>query len=110
MKGFYRVNYDQVSWYKLIKALNGKSFTKIPVTNRATIVDDLLNLARASLVDYNIALDGLEYLKQETDYLPFKTAFNALDYLTKKMSSQPEFNIYTVSYSYSQKRIQICIF
>ncbi|KAL2747896.1 putative aminopeptidase-2 [Vespula maculifrons] len=84
--GFYRVNYDNASWYRIIDALKSDSFTKIHVYNRAGIIDDLLNLARTGSLDYRTALDGLQYLQQEKSYLPFKAAFRALDYLTQRFS------------------------
>ncbi|XP_043498883.1 putative aminopeptidase-2 [Polistes fuscatus] len=84
--GFYRVNYDNASWYRIIDELNSSNFTKIHEYNRAGIIDDLLNLARAGLLDYRIALDGLQYLRQEKNYLPFKAAFRGLDYLTQRFS------------------------
>ncbi|KAL2717324.1 putative aminopeptidase-2 [Vespula squamosa] len=84
--GFYRVNYDNASWYRIIDTLKSDNFKKIHVYNRAGIIDDLLNLARTGLLDYRTALDGLQYLKQEKNYLPFKAAFRALDYLTQRFS------------------------
>ncbi|XP_015184597.1 PREDICTED: uncharacterized protein LOC107070683 [Polistes dominula] len=84
--GFYRVNYDNASWYRIIDTLNSNNFTKIHEYNRAGIIDDLLNLARAGLLDYQVALDGLQYLRQEKNYLPFKAAFRGLDYLTQRFS------------------------
>lgn len=95
--GFYRVNYDTDSWYRIINALKSVSAQDMDflhVLNRAAIIDDLLNLARANLLDYKIAFEGLQYLKNETSYLPFKSAFNSLDYLTWKFTSQPDFSIY----------------
>lgn len=86
--GFYRVNYDNASWYRIIDALKSDSFKKIHVYNRAGIIDDLLNLARTGLLDYRTALDGLQYLQQEKNYLPFKAAFRALDYLTQRFSGE----------------------
>ena len=96
-QGFYRVNYDKESWYRIIDTLKTKNFSTIHVINRAAIIDDLLNLARANLLDYTIALDGLQYLKQETSYLPFKAAFTSLDYLTRRFSGQGEYYLYAVS-------------
>ncbi|XP_051154544.1 aminopeptidase N-like isoform X2 [Leptopilina boulardi] len=93
--GFYRVNYDTVSWRKIIETLNSCHFKNILPLNRAAIIDDLLNLARANLVDYTLALEGLQYLRREKDYIAFKIAFNSLDYLTKKMSNHTGFDIYT---------------
>lgn len=84
--GFYRVNYDNASWYRIIDTLKSDSFEKIHVYNRAGIIDDLLNLARTGLLDYRTALDGLQYLQQEKNYLPFKAAFKGLDYLTQRFS------------------------
>lgn len=97
IQGFYRVNYDTESWLRIISALNSASFEKIHVINRAAIIDDLLNLARANLLDYNIAFEGLQYLKNETSYLPFKAAFTNFDYLIRRFSGQEEFNIFSVS-------------
>ena len=86
--GFYRVNYDKNSWDRIIKVLHSESFENIPEVNRAAIVDDLLNLARAGLVDYDTALTGLSYIKRETNYIPFKAAFAGLHYLKKRFTDQ----------------------
>ncbi|XP_063990680.1 putative aminopeptidase-2 isoform X2 [Diachasmimorpha longicaudata] len=84
--GFYRVNYDERGWYRIIGALKSENFEEIHEINRAALVDDLLNLARAGDLDYKIALDGLEYIKNETNYLPFKSFFNGFDYLHKRFA------------------------
>ncbi|CAD1472151.1 unnamed protein product, partial [Heterotrigona itama] len=89
--GFYRVNYDKASWYRIIDALNSDEYEKINVLNRAALIDDLLNLARADLLDYQTAFDGLRYLTREKDYLPFKAAFSALTYLDQRLSGQNEY-------------------
>ena len=44
--GYYRVNYDDNNWKLLIKQLKA-DHTKIHVNNRAQLIDDALNLARA---------------------------------------------------------------
>ncbi|RLU27565.1 hypothetical protein DMN91_001369 [Ooceraea biroi] len=82
--GFYRVRYDLNGWKRIFKILNSNKFNEIHVLNRASIVDDLLNLGRAGYEDYQTVLDGLTYLKQETNYLPFKAALNGLDYMNKR--------------------------
>lgn len=56
-------------------------YEKIPTINRAQLIDDALNLARAELLDYTTALDITSYLVNETDYLPWKTTFNAMNYI-----------------------------
>ena len=46
------------------------------------MIDDAFNLARAGLLGYDVALDITSYLAKEDDYLPWKSAANALGYLT----------------------------
>lgn len=96
--GFYRVNYDKESWYRIIETLKFKqTFTQIHELNRASVIDDLMNLARADYLDYNVALDGLSYLIEETHYVPYKAALNALAYLTKRFAGQKYEDLYKVS-------------
>lgn len=64
------------------------------------MVDDLLNLARADLLDYQTALDGLRYLMRERDYLPFKAAFSGLTYLDQRLSGENEY--------YKQFKVRHC--
>ncbi|KAH0552187.1 hypothetical protein KQX54_006650, partial [Cotesia glomerata] len=92
--GFYRINYDQQTWDRIINLLNSDSFKEISVINRAGIVDDLLNLARAGLIDYSTALNGLKYLRKETEYLPFKSALTGLEYLHKRFISQENYQLF----------------
>ncbi|KZC13131.1 Aminopeptidase N, partial [Dufourea novaeangliae] len=89
--GFYRVNYDRASWYHIIEVLDSRNYQDIPTANRAAIIDDLLNLARSGLLDYEIALDGLQYIKRERNYLPFKSAFSGFTYLDRRFSGHNKF-------------------
>nr|XP_034185421.1 putative aminopeptidase-2 [Osmia lignaria] len=89
--GFYRVNYDYASWYRIFETLNSKNYADIHVLNRAVLVDDSLNLARAGMLSYNITFDCLQYLKFETNYLPFKSAFSGLSYLDQRLSGHAEY-------------------
>lgn len=43
----------------------------------------MFNLAKAGYLDYKILFMALKYLKNETEYLPLKTAINGLNYLLK---------------------------
>ncbi|XP_076675141.1 uncharacterized protein LOC143372620 isoform X2 [Andrena cerasifolii] len=89
--GFYRVNYDNASWYRIIDVLNSENYEDIHVLNRAALVDDLLNLARAGLLNYETALDGLQYIRRETKYLPFKSALSGLTYLDQRFRGHDEY-------------------
>uniref|UniRef100_A0A182XHW8 Aminopeptidase N n=1 Tax=Anopheles quadriannulatus TaxID=34691 RepID=A0A182XHW8_ANOQN len=68
--GYYRVNYDDQLWLLIVKALvqNG---TIIHESNRAQLIDDALNIARAGKLAYAIPLQLLRYLSKENDYLPW---------------------------------------
>jgi aminopeptidase N len=80
--GFYRVNYDVTNWKLLTEYLmNRDHFTQIGIINRAQLLDDALNLACAGLLDYATALDVTRYLANELEYLPWKSALNALGYI-----------------------------
>ncbi|XP_012524023.2 uncharacterized protein LOC105829586 [Monomorium pharaonis] len=85
--GFYRVNYDPNSWNALINKLNNKGFEAINVLNRAQIIDDLFNLARANYVDYELVMNATTYLKQETHHLPWRAFFNGLSYVYGRFES-----------------------
>lgn len=85
------MNYDNASWYRIFETLNSKNYADIHVLNRAALVDDSLNLARAGMLSYDTAFDCLRYLKLETNYLPFKSAFSGLSYLDQRLSGHAEY-------------------
>merc|ERR1719150_2841514 len=88
--GFYRVNYDLANWGLLAQHLlaNHRQIHRI---NRAQILDDSLNLARASLLPYPAALQITEYLTLETDFVPWSAAITGLGYLEAMMQTSPGF-------------------
>uniref|UniRef100_A0A182PTT0 Aminopeptidase N n=1 Tax=Anopheles epiroticus TaxID=199890 RepID=A0A182PTT0_9DIPT len=80
--GYYRVNYDERNWQMIVKHLQDRSkFKTIAASNRAQLIDDALNLARAGYLDYAVALNVTRYLVHETDYVPWKAAIAALNYI-----------------------------
>jgi aminopeptidase N len=80
--GFYRVNYDPTNWRLLTEYLMDRDrFTQIGIINRAQLLDDALNFARAGVLDYATALDVTRYLANELEYLPWKAALIALGYI-----------------------------
>ncbi|CAG9805230.1 unnamed protein product [Chironomus riparius] len=84
--GYYRVNYDESNWNKIIQILNSKNFDQIHVLNRAQLIDDAMTFAFDGVISYDIALGIVSYLRRETDYIPWYTAmvaFDKLDYILK---------------------------
>ena len=67
-----------------------KSKGQINNLNRAQLVDDIMNLARAQKVDYKLALDLLLYLKFETEFIPWEAALRAVSYLYTRMESSDQ--------------------
>ncbi|XP_050068381.1 aminopeptidase N [Anopheles maculipalpis] len=80
--GYYRVNYDERNWQLIVKHLQDRNkYKTIAASNRAQLIDDALNLARAGYLDYAVALNVTRYLVHETDYVPWKAAIAALNYI-----------------------------
>ncbi|ETN63471.1 protease m1 zinc metalloprotease [Anopheles darlingi] len=80
--GYYRVNYDERNWQLIVNHLQDRSkFKTIAASNRAQLIDDALNLARAGYLDYSVALNVTRYLVHETEYVPWKAAISALNYI-----------------------------
>lgn len=87
--GFYRVNYDKSNWDRLVSLLNVTNST-VHVRNRAQLIDDAFNLARAGMLDYATALDVSTYLRNEDDYVPWYTAVDCLSYVVERMRRSAE--------------------
>lgn len=82
--GYYRVNYDQRNWELIIDTLLTNPLA-IPKANRAQLIDDAFNLARAEYLDMAVALKLLTYLRLEMEYAPWAAANNVLNYFHDKL-------------------------
>lgn len=95
--GYYRVNYDVNNWLLIISYLRDmKTFKRISPTNRAQLIDDALNLARGEYLDYNIALDITTYLAHEDDYIPWKSAITAFNFIDSMLIKEGDYNFMKV--------------
>nr|CAD7397317.1 unnamed protein product [Timema poppensis] len=94
--GFYRVNYDTTNWKLLISQLNSDQYEVIPPVNRAQLLDDAFNLARAGLLDYSTLFSLTDYLARETDYIPWYAAFNGFSFLNTRLNkaSDSEYSVF----------------
>ncbi|XP_075998651.1 aminopeptidase N-like [Genypterus blacodes] len=77
--GYYRVNYDLGNWERLIFQLKTEHQV-IPEINRAQLMDDAFNLARAGLISTSLALRTTTYLNAETEYIPWQSALDNMHY------------------------------
>uniref|UniRef100_A0A4W5MPL8 Aminopeptidase n=1 Tax=Hucho hucho TaxID=62062 RepID=A0A4W5MPL8_9TELE len=79
VSGYYRVNYDNANWERLLNVLSSHH-ESIPVINRAQLVDDAFNLARAKYINTTLALRTTKYLRREREYMPWESALDNLDF------------------------------
>ncbi|KAJ8960570.1 hypothetical protein NQ318_013859 [Aromia moschata] len=86
--GYYRVNYDEVLWERIIAALKNDTERKtIDVLNRAQLIDDIFNIARVGRIGYERAFELADYLSSETEYYPWSSALGAISYLMGKLGN-----------------------
>ncbi|XP_050434301.1 thyrotropin-releasing hormone-degrading ectoenzyme-like [Adelges cooleyi] len=86
--GFYRVNYEEENWLALIEQLKNAPDV-IHVLNRAHLVDDSFNLARAGRLNYTVPLELTNYLDKENDVIPWYSVMNSFNYILDRMRRSP---------------------
>ncbi|KAG2460009.1 TRHDE protein, partial [Polypterus senegalus] len=92
--GYFRVNYDLRNWRLLIEQLMS-NHEVISVGNRAGLIDDVFNLARAGYLPQNIPLELIRYLSQEKEFLPWHAASRVLYHLDKLLDRTEEYNLFS---------------
>lgn len=95
--GFYRVNYDNDNWNKLSNELASKDFGKINPLTRAQLLDDVFAMARTGRVNYTVALSLSLYLTQDSDYIPWNTAFRNLNFLDSMLQTTKDYPTFQVN-------------
>ncbi|KAG8440629.1 hypothetical protein GDO86_006396 [Hymenochirus boettgeri] len=100
--GYYRVNYDDNNWDRLLNQLN-TFHTAIPVINRAQIIDDAFNLARAQEINTTRALDTTKFLSNDTEYMPWQAALSSLSFFTQMFDRT---DVYGPMKKYMKKQIE----
>ncbi|WAR30158.1 AMPN-like protein [Mya arenaria] len=83
--GFYRVNYELDMWGQLGRQLN-EEHSVFSLANRAGLIGDAFNLARASRVDYGLAFNMTTYLAHEDNYVPWKAFLDCIDFIQGMLS------------------------
>ncbi|XP_050434289.1 aminopeptidase N-like [Adelges cooleyi] len=86
--GFFRVNYEEKNWLALIEQLKNAPDV-IHVLNRAQLVDDSFNLARAGRLNYTVPLELTNYLDKENDVIPWYSVMNSFNYILDRMRRSP---------------------
>lgn len=96
--GFYRVNYEEKNWDALAEQLQyyHKVFNS---TDRAGLIDDSFNLARANLLNHTKPLSISSYLIKEEDYVPMLSAMRKFSKILEILPST------TPAYKYVQRYV-----
>ncbi|KAI5618054.1 thyrotropin-releasing hormone-degrading ectoenzyme isoform X1, partial [Silurus asotus] len=101
--GYFRVNYDLHNWRLLIQQLLINP-TIISVENRAGLMDDIFNLARAGDLPQNLPLQIICYLSKEDEFLPWHAASRALYQLDKLLDRTEDYSLFS---SYVLKQVEL---
>ncbi|NXK27134.1 AMPN Aminopeptidase, partial [Arenaria interpres] len=101
VSGYFRVNYNQENWDRLLAQLSS-NHQSIPVINRAQIIDDAFNLARAKYINVTLALDTTRFLSREREYMPWEAALNNLQYFQLMFDRSEVFGVMT---KYIEKQV-----
>lgn len=75
--GYYRVNYDNENWKALTAALIA-NVNALAVSDRSHLLNDAFNLADATHLSYEIAMDLTKYLDKEDQHVPWATMSSKL--------------------------------
>ncbi|KAM8895416.1 aminopeptidase N-like isoform 1-T3 [Spinachia spinachia] len=100
--GYFRVNYDLDNWDRLLSLLN-TNHQALSIINRAQIIDDAFNLAKAKIINITLALTTTKYLSKERDYIPWVSALRNVNYFIL-MFDRTE--VYGALQTYFKKQIQ----
>ncbi|XP_062863307.1 thyrotropin-releasing hormone-degrading ectoenzyme-like [Trichomycterus rosablanca] len=92
--GYFRVNYDLQNWRLLIQQLK-INHRIISVGNRAGLIDDVFNLARAGYLPQTIPLQIISYLPEEDEFLPWHAASRALYQLDKLLDRTEDYSFFS---------------
>ena len=94
--GWYRVNYDQTNWNRLIAQLK-QDHLRIDPIHRAQLLDDSFHLGRSEVVPQTVFFDITVYLINENDPISFVPTFDGFRYMTVIIEDEPEtFILYKV--------------
>ena len=69
----------------------------LPVENRAQLIDDAFNLARAGEISQVTALNLTAYLDKEIEYLPWEATLTVMAYIRDMFSRYPGYGPLEVS-------------
>lgn len=92
----YRINYDTDNWELISKTLHSSEYYRIHDMNRAQLLDDALALAWSGLMTYELTLELLTYVKQDSAYIPWRAALDQLNSIYRIIRYTDDFEEFQV--------------
>jgi aminopeptidase N len=93
--GFYRVNYDLGNWHDIIAHLRSNPQSQVlSAGDRAGLLEDAFGLSSAGLLDTRVALNLSQYVKDEREYVPCRTALSQLSSMGGRLSLTPAYGLF----------------
>ena len=66
------------------------------MVNRAQILDDSFNLAKASLLTYDTVFNLINYIQNESEYIPWDTFLSGISYILVMLRKTPAYEVFKV--------------
>lgn len=83
---FYRVFYDDFLLRQLQTAFKATNHSGIDVCSRSSVIDDLFTFGSLGLRGYDEIFEFMEYLNEETEYLPWYAAFKGINTVYQRLN------------------------
>lgn len=94
LAGLYKIKYDDHNYRLIVDTLNSEDFDTIDIINRAQLIDDAMDLAWVGKQDYGVALDMINYLRRESEYIPWKAALDNLRSVNRLLLRSPLYGVF----------------
>lgn len=94
LAGLYKVQYDKPNYKLIVQQLNSPNFSTISLANRAQLIDDAMDLAWTEQQEYGVAFAMINYLHQEVEYIPWKSALSNLNTLNRILKRTPLYGVF----------------
>lgn len=83
--GYYRVNYPEAEWSKLIE-----NYKSLSTADRTHLLEESFSIAEAGLLKYSIPLDLTKMLVDEINYIPWSVGSTMLQKIKGFLSDSVE--------------------
>ncbi|XP_029158845.1 glutamyl aminopeptidase-like [Nylanderia fulva] len=122
-KGYFRVNYDNLIWNRIIHLLvpqdlkNSHKQIELPALIKANLIDDAFHFMQAGQLDRKIFWNVLNILKAEVEYIAWYPMFKVFEYISRVMplysnrvdeikeNVQNLFSVITINIDFKEYRI-----